>query len=370
MRSLADRAATGSLPGRLPGRAGAPHAGVVHAPGRALPAGVPGTPAGDGSILEPLRAPGAGGRADPAAGPPLRGRRRHPVLGHRGAARRHRLRRRGARRGSGRWPRSPFACAADLARLRPLEPEADTPYVLEAIRILRRELTVPLIGFAGAPFTLASYLIEGGPSRDHARTKALMYSDPACGPASWTVWPTSPWPRCGPRSPPGPRRSSSSTAGSGALSPQDYRRFVLPASAKVLGGLADLGVPRIHFGVGTGELLGLMARGRRRRASASTGGCRSTRPASESARRVAVQGNLDPAVCLAGWEVTRPRAEAVLAAGGGPRPHLQPRPRRAAPDRSRRPGPAGGACATHGGPTGEGRGRSAAGSPAWPRPGS
>src|SRR5207237_1415830 len=73
----------------------------------------------------------------------------------------------------------PIRTAADVERLRPLEPEADVAYVLEAVRLLRRELSVPLIGFAGAPFTLASYLIEGGPSRTHERTKALMLGDPA-----------------------------------------------------------------------------------------------------------------------------------------------------------------------------------------------
>ena len=72
----------------------------------------------------------------------------------------------------------PVRDAGDVARLRPLEPEQDVPYVLEAIRLLRKELTVPLIGFAGAPFTLASYLVEGGPSRDHDRTKALMAREP------------------------------------------------------------------------------------------------------------------------------------------------------------------------------------------------
>ena len=73
----------------------------------------------------------------------------------------------------------PFSGPDDLQRLRPLEPEVDTPYVLEAIGLLVKELDVPLIGFAGAPFTVASYFIEGGPSRDFARTKTLMHTDPA-----------------------------------------------------------------------------------------------------------------------------------------------------------------------------------------------
>src|SRR5206468_12899881 len=72
----------------------------------------------------------------------------------------------------------PFRSEADLDRLRPLEPEVDTPYVLETVKILAGELTVPLIGFAGAPFTVASYLIEGGPSRTYAKTKTLMHTRP------------------------------------------------------------------------------------------------------------------------------------------------------------------------------------------------
>src|SRR3974390_2838361 len=81
------------------------------------------------------------------------------------------------RPGIGRVVEKPFREAADLDRLRPFDPAADTPYVLETVKILRRELRVPLIGFAGAPFTLASYLIEGGPSRDFLKTKTLMYGD-------------------------------------------------------------------------------------------------------------------------------------------------------------------------------------------------
>jgi uroporphyrinogen decarboxylase len=102
----------------------------------------------------------------------------------------------------------------------------------------------------------------------------------------------------------------------GVLSPSDYRRYVLPASARVLNGLADTGVPRIHFGVGTGELLGLMAE-----AGADVVGVDWRVPLDRARARVgpnlAIQGNLDPAVVLAGWDVARPRAEQVLAEGGG-----------------------------------------------------
>src|SRR5207244_283388 len=87
------------------------------------------------------------------------------------------------RPGTGPVVDEPFRGPGDLRRLRPLEPDLDLPYVAETVKLLAGELDVPLIGFAGAPFTLASYLVEGGPSRDYARTKALMHGDPA----TWTA---------------------------------------------------------------------------------------------------------------------------------------------------------------------------------------
>ncbi len=212
----------------------------------------------------------------------------------------------------------PFASAADLNRLRPLEPEEDIPYVLDTVRILRRELTVPLIGFAGAPFTLASYLIEGGASRDHAKTKALMYSDPGLWAELMDRLADMALASLRAQVEAGAQAIQLFDSWVGTLNPGDYRRYVLPASAKVLGGLADLGVPRIHFGVGTGELLGLM-----QEAGAEVIGVDWRVPLAEARRRVgsatatAVQGNLDPAVVLAGWEAVRPRAEEILAEGGG-----------------------------------------------------
>ncbi len=221
------------------------------------------------------------------------------------------------RPGTGPVVEQPFAAASDLARLRPLEPEVDTPYVLETVRILRAELAVPLIGFAGAPFTIASYLIEGGPSRDHLKTKALMYQEPA-------VW-AELLDRLAGISLASLRAQIQAGAQAvqlfdswvGSLSPDDYRQYVLPASTKILAGLADTGVPRIHFGVGTGELLGLLAE-----AGADVVGVDWRVPLGRARERVgphvAVQGNLDPAVVLAGWNVTRPKAEQVLAEGTGP----------------------------------------------------
>jgi uroporphyrinogen decarboxylase len=222
--------------------------------------------------------------------------------------------------GTGPVVESPFRSQADLQRLRPLEPELDTPYVAETLRILSRELTVPVIGFAGAPFTVASYLVEGGPSRTYAHTKALMYGDESLwhalldrladmAAASLTAQVDA-----------GAQAIQLFDSWVGTLSAPDYRRYVLPHSAKVLGALAGR-VPRIHFGVQTGELLGLMAE-----AGADVVGV-DWRTTLDDARRrlpdgVGVQGNLDPAACLCPWEIARIRAAAVVAANGGRPGHI------------------------------------------------
>ena len=211
---------------------------------------------------------------------------------------------------------APFSSAADLDRLRPLEPETDLAFVLETVRLLRAELKVPLIGFAGAPFTLASYLVEGGPSRNHIRTKTMMWREPdlwaqlldrLADMALATL-------RAQVRA--GAQAVQLFDSWVGSLSPADYRRSVLPASRKIFEGLADLGVPRIHFGVGTGELLELMAE-----AGADVVGVDWRVPLDRARQRlgtgVAVQGNLDPAVVLAGWDATREAARDVLGRGGG-----------------------------------------------------
>lgn len=211
----------------------------------------------------------------------------------------------------------PFRRAADLDRLRPLDAPVDLAHVIETVSLAVAELgDTPLIGFAGGPFTLASYLIEGGPSRTHARTKALMLGDRAL------------WGRLSDRL---ARIALSSlraqvAAGAsavqlfdswaGALSPADYERHVLPASRVVLEGVADLRVPRIHFGVGTAELLPLM-----RDAGADVVGVDWRTPLDAARARLgpdtAVQGNLDPASCLAPWDVVADRARDVLRRGGG-----------------------------------------------------
>ena len=219
----------------------------------------------------------------------------------------------------------PFERAADLQRLRPLEPDEDTPYVLETVRHAVAEAKVPLIGFAGAPFTVASYLIEGAPSRTYSRTKALMLGDPglwhdlmerladmaiasllsqvAAGASAIQLFDS--W--------------------AGALSPPVYERCVLPHSRRVFEAIAGTGVPRIHFGVGTGEILGLMAS-----ADTDVVGVDWRVPLDEARRRlgpdVVLQGNLDPAVCLGPpdeiAEVVTTEVEDVLVRNGGHPGHV------------------------------------------------
>lgn len=208
----------------------------------------------------------------------------------------------------------PVRTAADVARLPPLEPD-DVAYVTEAVGQLVGELgSTPLIGFAGGPFTLASYLIEGGPTKSHEITKALMYG----APQTWSALLdrladiTTTFLRL--QIAAGVSAVQLFDSWVGTVSPDDYRRSVQPHSAKILDGVADLGVPRIHFGVGTGELLGLMGE-----AGADVVGVDWRVPLDEAIRRVeagkALQGNLDPAALLAPWPVVAARAREVLARG-------------------------------------------------------
>jgi uroporphyrinogen decarboxylase len=215
--------------------------------------------------------------------------------------------------GTGPVVADPVRTAADVARLPALHREQVAP-VAEAVALLLRELgPTPLIGFAGAPFTLASYLVEGGPSRNHERTKALMHSAPE-------VWHTL------------MARLADLTAEflcaqveagvdavqlfdswAGALSLRDYRTFVLPHSARVLAAFAGT-VPRIHFGVGTGELLGAMGE-----AGADVVGVDWRVPLDEATRRTggthALQGNLDPAVLFADPATVEAEVRRIVAEG-------------------------------------------------------
>jgi len=217
--------------------------------------------------------------------------------------------------GTGPVVADPFRSAADLDRLRPLDPEADTPYVLDTVRALTAELTVPLIGFAGAPFTVASYLVEGGPSRTYARSKGLMLGDPDLWHQLLDRLADLALASLRSQIEAGAQAVQLFDSWAGQLSPVTYERYVLPHSRKVLEGVADTGVPRIHFGVGTGELLALMAD-----AGADVVGIDWRVPLDVARRRlgdgVALQGNLDPVACLAGWEGVEREARDVLARAG------------------------------------------------------
>ena len=215
----------------------------------------------------------------------------------------------------------PIKEAADLSALRPLAPD-DVPYIHDAVRLLLAELgDTPLIGFAGAPFTLASYLVEGGPSKTHAKTKRLMYSDPAL----WNALLD---------------RLADITIGflrvqidagvdavqlfdswAGALDEHDYRRYVAPHSAKVLAAFEGAGVPRIHFGVNTGELLTAMGE-----AGADVVGVDWRLGLDEAARRVgpgrALQGNLDPTAVFAPPDVLADKVRDVLLRGAKAEGHI------------------------------------------------
>ena len=208
----------------------------------------------------------------------------------------------------------PFRSAADLDQLRPLQPE-DVPYVTEATQSLVAALgPVPLIGFAGAPFTLASYLVEGGPSKDYARTKSLMVSDPDLwhGLCARLAAISAGFLEAQVRAGASAVQLFDSWAGS--LSAADYAEYVAPHSAEVLRRVGLLGVPRIHFGVGTAELLGLMGA-----AGADVVGVDWRLPLAEASRRIgpayAVQGNLDPALLSAPWPVLADRVRDVVRSG-------------------------------------------------------
>jgi uroporphyrinogen decarboxylase len=224
--------------------------------------------------------------------------------------------------GTGPVVAQPFRSRDDLTRLRPLEPEADTPYVLETVRNLVAELgDTPLIGFAGAPFTVASYLVEGAPSRTYEHTKALMHGDPELWHDLMDRLADIAIASLRSQIEAGASAVQLFDSWAGALSPPDYQRFVLPASRKVFAGIADLGVPRIHFGVGTGELLTLM-----RDAGADVVGVDWRVPLDEARRRIgtghALQGNLDPAVLDAPWEVVADQVRDVLRRNGGDPGHV------------------------------------------------
>ncbi len=216
---------------------------------------------------------------------------------------------------------NPIRSAADVDRVRPIDPAVELGYVLDSIRMLKAELEVPLIGFVGAPFTLASYCIEGGPSKDFARTKAMMYAEP-------DAWHT----LCGRLADMAGRYLQAQIAAGvdavqvfdswvGQLGPSDYREFALPHTRRVFEAIAPLDVPSIHFGVGTGMLLEDMAT-----AGSTVVGADWRTPLDRAWQLIgperAIQGNLDPTLLLGPWPRVRAAVEDIVTRAAGRPGHV------------------------------------------------
>lgn len=209
---------------------------------------------------------------------------------------------------------NPITSLADVEKLGEIDPEGDLPYVFETIRILTQEqLSVPLIGFAGAPFTLASYMIEGGPSKNYNKTKAFMYTEPKAWFALMDKLGETTISYVKAQIKAGARAVQIFDSWVGALNVEDYRYFIKPVMTRIFSALREEGVPLIMFGVGASHLalewndLPLDVVGL------------DWRLPIEQARAMgiqkAVQGNLDPAILLAPWEVIEEKAKAILDQG-------------------------------------------------------
>lgn len=205
----------------------------------------------------------------------------------------------------------PVRTMADVEALRPFDPEASVPGLLDAIRLIRAESPVPLIGFAGAPFTLACYLVEGGPSRDFLNTKRLMHAEPRTWAALLDRLVDATIAYLGAQVAAGAQAVQVFDSWVGGLSPLDYERRLAPWMRRLFDGIAPLGVPVTHFGVGTGGILGLQAA-----AGGDVIGLDWRIALSEGRRLVgakAVQGNLDPVLLLGPWEGVEETARWILA---------------------------------------------------------
>jgi uroporphyrinogen decarboxylase len=218
---------------------------------------------------------------------------------------------------------SPIRTRSDVARLRPIEPEADLPELFAAIRLIKRELAdrVPLLGFGGAPFTLASYLVEGRPTRDFLRTKAMMYGDPDTWHALMERLADIVAVFLKAKIDAGANAVQLFDSWVGCLSPQDYETYVRPHTARLLRRVAESGVPVIHFGTNTTSLLEQM-----RDDGGSIVGVDWRVPLDAAWRVVGhdkgIQGNLDPALLLAPHDVIERGVRDVLARAEGRPGHI------------------------------------------------
>jgi uroporphyrinogen decarboxylase len=223
--------------------------------------------------------------------------------------------------GEGPVVEKPIRSRADVEALRRFDPREELAMVLEAIGLLRAELEVPLIGFAGAPFTLATYAIEGGSSKNLARTKGLMYGDPETWHrfAGLLAEVVSDYLRAQVEA--GAQAVQLFDSWIGALNEADYREFVLPHVRRIFDGLEGLDVPKIHFGTTTGHLLAVQ-----REAGGTVIGVDWRTPLDEgwelAGTDVAVQGNLDPTLLFAPRERLLAGVDDVLRRAGGRPGHI------------------------------------------------
>jgi uroporphyrinogen decarboxylase len=207
----------------------------------------------------------------------------------------------------------PVRTKQDLERLHLFAPEEGLPFVLETIQILKRELQVPLIGFTGAPFTLASYLVEGGPSKDHKRTRALMLNEPEMWHGLMEMLAEVILRYLRAQIQAGADAVQLFDSWIGVLDEASYREFLFPHMRHIFEGLKPLGAPVIHFGTGTAALLSVM-----QEAGGDVMGVDWRISLTDAARLMAptpLQGNLDPAVLLSNPEVIRRKAKAIVAEG-------------------------------------------------------
>lgn len=218
--------------------------------------------------------------------------------------------------GEGPVVHSPIRSAADVERLRVIDAETDLGYVMDAIRMIRGELDgkTPLIGFAGAPFTLASYLIEGGKSSQYIRTKRLMYSEPLVWAKLMEKLAEVVRLYLRAQVAAGAQAVQLFDSWVGALAPEDYATSVAPHVRHILQDVMTLGVPVIHFGTGTSTLLELQ-----KQAGGTVIGVDQRISLTDAAHRlgpdVALQGNLEPLLLLAPWDVLAARASSVVSEG-------------------------------------------------------
>jgi uroporphyrinogen decarboxylase len=213
----------------------------------------------------------------------------------------------------------PIRSVADVTALKALEPQR-VGAVADAVGLLVAALgEVPLIGFAGAPFTLASYLVEGGPSKLHERTKTMMLAEPSTWHALMESLTDLTIEFLRVQLDAGVDAIQLFDSWAGTLSLADYRSYVLPHSTRVFAALAGFGVPMTHFGVGTAELLGAMSEAVSGHGAPAVVGVDWRTSLADAAGRVgagkALQGNLDPVVLLAGWQAVEKSARAVVDDG-------------------------------------------------------